>query len=90
MTQVVTLSANTAAIAMEMLKPAQRKSAKTAVRENERTAMLADTERNTDSILPPSESISGVSARLSMLENRLNQTHTTLDQAVEAYLRSGG
>lgn len=90
MTQVVTLSANTAAIAMEMLKPAQRKSAKTAVRENERTAMLADTERNTDSILPPSESISGVSARLSMLENRLNQNHTTLDQAVEAYLRSGG
>lgn len=90
MTQVVTLSANTAAIAMEMLKPAQRKSAKTAVRENERTAMLADTERNTDSILPPSESISGVSARLSMLENRLNQNHTTLNQAVEAYLRSGG
>lgn len=75
---------------MEMLKPVQRKSAKTAVRENERTAMLAEPERNVESILPPSESISGVSARLSMLENRLNQNHTTLDQAVEAYLRSGG
>lgn len=90
MTQVVTLSANTAAIAMEMLKPAQRKSAKTAVKENEHTARIADPERNVDSILPPSESISAVSARLSMLENRLNQHQTTLDQAVEAYLRSGG
>ncbi len=75
---------------MEMLKPVPRKSPKAAVRENERTALLADPERNVDSILPPSESISAVSARLAMLENRLNQQQTTLDQAVEAYLRSGG
>lgn len=90
MTQVVTLSANTAAIAMEMLKPAQRKSARQALKESERTAALAEPERNVETILPPSETISAVSARLSMLENRLNQRQTTLDQAVEAYLRSGG
>ncbi|MBB4064688.1 hypothetical protein [Gellertiella hungarica] len=90
MTQVVTISANTAALAMEMLRPTQRKSAKTAIQENERTARLGDTERNVDSILPPSESITAVSARLSMLDNGYNNQQATLNQAVEAYLRSGG
>ena len=90
MTQVVTISANTAAIAMEMLRPVPRKSAKTAVQENERTARLVDAEHTVDSVLPPSESITAVSARLAMLDNRANRQQTTLDQAVEAYLRSGG
>lgn len=75
---------------MEMLRPTQRKSAKTAIQENERTARLGDTERNVDSILPPSESITAVSARLSMLDNGYNNQQATLNQAVEAYLRSGG
>ena len=90
MTQIVTISASTAAIAMEMLRPAQRKSAKTAMEEAERVVRLIDQPDDSEPILPPSESIASVSARLAMLDNGTHHQQTTLHQAVEAYMKSGG
>lgn len=90
MTQIMSVSANAAAYAMDALKPPARKGAKASVEENARTALLSDPEMNTDSILPPSESITAVSARLAMLDNaNARRQQATLQEAVDAYLRSG-
>jgi hypothetical protein len=87
----MSVSANAAAFAMDALKPPARKGAKHAVDENVGTALLSEPEKNTDAILPPSESITAVSARLAMLDNaHMHYQQATLEQAVEAYLRSGG
>lgn len=82
----MSVSANTAAFAMEVLKPAQRKGSKAFVEENARTERLSDPANRTDSILPPSESITAVSARLAMLDNSTYKQQTTLREAVKAYL----
>lgn len=75
---------------MEALKPPARKGVKASVEENARTALLSEPDMRTDSILPPSESITAVSARLAMLDNaRAHREQATLQEAVDAYMRSG-
>lgn len=85
----MSVSANAAAFAMEALKPPLRKGAKTAVDENAQIARAMDDEHDRDSILPPSETISAVSAQLAMLDNSHTHQQQTLHQVVEAYRRSG-
>nr|WP_316654270.1 hypothetical protein [uncultured Gellertiella sp.] len=65
-----------------------RKGAKASVDENSRIAQRSDPENQSDSILPPSETISAVSARLAMLDNGNYKQQTTLRQAVNAYMNS--
>lgn len=89
MVQVMSVSANAAAFAMEALKPPLRKGAKTMVEENAQIARAVDGESHKDSILPPSESIAAVSARLAMLDGSHPHQQQTLNQVVEAYRRSG-
>lgn len=87
----MSVSASAAALAMEALKPLAKKGAKASVEERARTALLSEPEKNTGSILPPSESITAVSARLAMLDNgKSHFQNATLQEAVDAYMRSGG
>lgn len=89
MTQVISVSASAAAIAMEVLKPGRRKGVKADVEDNSEVATLADPNGRPDAILPPSETITAVSAQLSMLDNGYHNQQSTLKQAVEAYSRYG-
>ena len=89
MTQVITVSASAAALAMEALKPARRKGAKSAVEDGAELARQADPNGPADSILPPSETITAVSAQLSMLDSGYHNQRATLQQALEAYSHYG-
>lgn len=89
MTQVISVSANAAAIAMEVLKPARRKGVKMDVEDNVEIAERSDANGRADSILPASETITAVSAQLSMLDSGYHNQRSTLKQAVEAYSNYG-
>lgn len=89
MVQVMSVSANAAAFVMEALKPPLRKGAKTSVEENAQIARSSEGDHHKDSILPPSETISAVSARLAMLDSSHPHQQQTLKHVVEAYRRSG-
>ncbi len=89
MTQVISVSANAAAIAMEVLKPGRRKGAKVEAEDNSEIASKADPNDPSDSILPPSETITAVSAQLTMLDSGYHNQRSTLKQAVEAYSKYG-
>ncbi|PWE56512.1 hypothetical protein DEM27_08985 [Metarhizobium album] len=89
MTQVVTVSANTAAYAMEALKPAQRVARKQYVQEAVRTFEATANEGvdETDSI---PDVIRTASAELSMMNFGDNQPQASVQEAIDAYRRAGG
>lgn len=89
MVQVMSVSANAAAFVMEVLKPPLRKSAKMEVDDSTHIARAAHGENENDVILPVSESIAAVSARLAMLDSNHPHQQQTLNEVVEAYRRSG-
>ncbi|MBN9033920.1 MAG: hypothetical protein BGO05_15325 [Rhizobiales bacterium 63-7] len=81
MTQVVTVSANTAAYAMEALKPAPRVPRKQFVQEavkNYETARNGGEEGGTDVIR-------AASAELAMMNFNDHHPHATIQEALEAY-----
>lgn len=89
MTQIMSVSANAAVFAMEALRLPLKKGSKTLLKENAESLGPSETEKLTEPVLPWPESVSAVSARLTMLESTRDRQQATLEQAVDAYMRSG-
>ncbi len=82
MTQVVTVSANTAAYAMEALKPAPRVPRKQFVQE---AVKNYETARNDGEDGEITDIIRAASAELSMMNFNDHHPHATIQEALEAY-----
>ena len=82
MTQVVTVSANTAAYAMEALKPAPRVPRKQFVQE---AVKNYETARNDGEDGGGADVIRAASAELAMMNFNDHHPHATIQEALEAY-----
>lgn len=86
MTQVITVSANTAAYAMEALKPQARVPSSMAAREAKRLA--ARQERDIGGVDTPLLTISSTEVALELLTMGNRQPQTGVRQAIESYEES--
>lgn len=89
MAQIITMSANTAAIAGEAIKERRRLSAKQHVEEATRLLEKAGEDRLMTEELPPGETVLSLSTSLSLLNSWSNKNQATVREAMEAYRETG-
>ena len=90
MTQVVTVSANTAAYAMEAMKPPPKPSRSEFVRQTVRAfaAEAADGEVDLDAIVGGADVVRSTSTDLLMLNSGKHPPQTSVQEAIAAYRRA--
>lgn len=89
MAQIITMSANTAAIAGEAIKERRRLSAKQTAEEAAKLLERAGQDRLMTEELPQGETVLSLSANLSLLNSWPNKNQATVREAMDAYRETG-
>lgn len=88
MTQIVTVSAHTAAYAMEAVKPPTKLPSKKHVEETVRIAKARESDSVTDPILAVTDAVKSMSAGLASLNSGARQPQASIKEAIDAYRRT--